>query len=426
MGAPAPSAPERIILHVDMDAFFAAVEVLDDPGLAGRPLVVGGTGRRGVVAAASYEARVHGISSAMPTEVARRRCPGLIVLGARHDRYAEVSATVMSTLRSFSPLVEPLALDEAFVDVTGGRRREPDTVALGHRIRQEMRDRTGLSCAVGAAPILHVAKLASQRAKPRVVSGSVVAGPGVLEVKPDELQSFLNPLPVAALWGVGPATAERLASLGVDTVGRLAEADGARLAAALGPGVAVHLQALARGEDDRVVQPDRDAKSIGRERTFEQDLVGADRLDRELVRLADEVAGRLRRAGSTGRTVTLKLRDDSFGTTTRSTTVPGGLDRAASLLAVARQLVAAAPVPDRVRLVGLSVGRLSSGSRQLSLDDVADPRAGDLDLAVDRIRERFGWSALAPASSLASLGEARGEEPVPRVVGSESACEDTP
>ncbi|MET0803541.1 MAG: DNA polymerase IV [Acidimicrobiales bacterium] len=398
-GTPSPPG----ILHMDMDAFFVAVEVHRDPSLAGRPVVVGGTGNRGVVAAASYEARAYGIHSAMPTGRARRLCPHAVFLPGHHERYGEVSARVMAILASFTPLVEPLSLDEAFLDVTGSRRLWGTGPEIAVKIRDAVLAQEGLTCSVGVAPTKFLAKLASEAAKPVAALDGVRPGRGVVVVPVGGELAFLHPLPVRALWGVGPKTHERLDRLGVATVGDLAALPLATLVATVGDASGRHLHALANGVDDRAVVPDQGVKSVGHEETFATDHHDPAALARELARLADAVGRRLRAHGLAGRTVVLKVRFGDFSTITRSTTLPDVTDSSRVITRSAQALLAAIDVSVGVRLIGVSVGGLSDGgAEQLALGDPADwPEA---DRTMDRIRDRFGADAIAPAVTLRDEG----------------------
>jgi DNA polymerase-4 len=395
----------RTIVHVDMDAFFVSVELLRRPELRGRPVVVGGTGNRGVVAAASYEARAYGVFSAMPSARARRLCPDAVFLPGDHAHYGEVSGRVMAIFRSHTPLVEPLSLDEAFLDVTGARRSEGDGAAIGRAIRSEVLEAEGLTCSVGVAATKLVAKLASEAAKPRANPAGPQPGTGVHVVPAGTEAAFLRPLPARALWGVGPATLTRLERLGVRTVGDIADLPDAALTGALGPGVGRHLGALARGVDPRPVEPDQRAKSIGHEETFHHDLHDPVDLVREVVRMADAVAWRLRKDGRAARTVTLKVRFGDFRTITRSATLPQPVDEAPALADAARRLLEEIDPAPGVRLLGVTgTGLVEAGTRQLTFDDVDRPDWHEASGAVDAVRERFGDGAIGPASAVGNRG----------------------
>lgn len=396
---PPPPRPAASILHVDMDAFYVSVELRRRPELRGRPVVVGGTGDRGVVAAASYEARAHGIGSAMPSVRARRLCPDLVFLAGDHAHYAEVSAQIMGLLRSYTPLVEPLSLDEAFLDVGGvGRLHGPPEV-IAHAIRTRLIHEHGLAASVGVAPSTFLAKLASEAAKPRADRAGTRPGAGIVVVAPGTELEFLHPLPVRALWGVGPATHDRLERLGVRTVGELAALPEAAVVSALGDASGRHLHRLARGIDERRVDPDQQPKSVSHEETFAEDLRDPDELRREIVRQADAVGQRLRRHGVVGRTITLKVRYGDFRTITRSTTRSVGVDTGPEIARAAKVLLAGIDTSAGVRLIGVGVsGLVADGPRQLELDA---PAAGwdDASRAVDAIRDRFGDGAIAPAAT---------------------------
>jgi DNA polymerase-4 len=402
----------RTILHVDMDAFYAAVEVLHDPSLAGRPLIVGGAGRRGVVAAASYEARAYGVRSAMPSGQARRLCPHATFVPGHYDLYSSYSERIHQIFTSFTPLVEGIALDEAFLDVSGGRRLFGTGVGVGTEIRRRVRDELGLSASVGVAASKFVAKLASEDAKPRASLAGVIPGPGVVVVAPGTELAFLHPKPVEALWGVGPATSTRLRRLGVATIGDLAAVPLETLELAIGSANGRHLHELAWGRDNRPVEADRELKSVGHEETYAEDKDDRDELHREVVRMADAVATRLRAAGVAGRTVTLKVRFGNFATITRSQTLPGPVDTGPAIARTGSSLLAQVEVAPGVRLLGLSVSNLSRGAaRQLSLDldsgpgEEAETEAWkDATRAVDEVRKRFGGRSLGPAVLLGKGG----------------------
>jgi DNA polymerase IV len=394
------------IVHVDMDAFFVSVELLRQPELRGRPVVVGGSGPRGVVAAASYEARAYGVSSAMPGARARRLCPHATFLPGDHAHYREVSDRVMDLFRSYTPLVEPISLDEAFLDVRGARRLFGPPVEIAKALRARILEAEGLTCSVGVARVKFLAKLASEAAKPKASPTGPVAGAGVVEVVPEQEESFLHALPVQALWGVGPVTLARLQRLGVRTVGDLAVLPPEVLVSSLGAASGAHLHALANCRDDRAVVPDQAVKSVSHEETFARDLHTREELGVEIVRLADAVGTRLRRAGVAGRTVSLKVRFGDFTTITRSHTADAPIDSGRRLAKIGRDLLAGVDPAGGVRLIGLGVSLLGGGGeRQLSLDDLLAPE-GSTDAAdwegaegaLDAIRARFGAAALGPAS----------------------------
>ncbi len=402
-------ASARTVLHLDMDAFFVAVELLRRPELAGQPVVVGGTSNRGVVAAASYEARRFGVHSAMPSTTAQRLCPHAVFLPGDHAHYEVVSRNLRRILRSYTPLVEPISLDEAFLDVTGARRLFGDGVAIAWELRDRVRDELSLSCSVGVAPSKLVAKLASEAAKPRARPSGIEPGPGVVAVAPEGVRAFLDPLPVQALWGVGPATLSRLRRLGVECVAELASTPLPSLVAALGEANGRHLHLLAHGIDDRPVEPDRETKSISHEETFATDVDDPEALWAILVRQADAVAGRLRAHGLESRTVVLKVRYGDFTTITRSATLPEPIRSGPALADAARRLLDTLDVSPGVRLLGVAAAGLGpEGPRQLTLG--GGQQGGDelgwddASRAVDGIRERFGDAAIGPARSLGPRG----------------------
>src|SRR5436305_12404365 len=401
------------ILHVDMDAFYAAVEILEDPSLAGKPVVVGGIGNRGVVAACSYEARIFGVHSAMPSVRARRLCPNAVFLPGRFDRYGEYSRRLHEILLSFTPLVEGIALDEAFLDVGGARRLLGEPEDLAAEIRGRIADELGLTASVGAGTSKRVAKLASEAAKPRVSRQGVHPGLGVKVVPPGEELRLLHPHPVQALWGVGPATLKRLQRFGVRTVGDLAALPEATVVHALGEAQGRHLHALAWGRDDRPVEPDRAAKSIGHEETYAHDHYETEVLKREAVRMGEAVAARLRELGQAGRTVTVKVKFADFQLITRSRTLPEPVDPGTAVAAIACELLDLVDPTPGVRLLGVSASNLApKQAQQLSLDD-ADPQWDEATQAVDAVRQRFGPDAGGPASPVSERGlriKRRGEQ----------------
>ena len=385
------------ILHVDMDAFFVSVEQLRRPELRGLPVAVGGTGSRGVVASASYEARAYGVHSAMPAGQARRLCPEIVFLPGDHELYSEVSGRIMDILRSFTPLVEPLSVDEAFLDVSGAHR---PPVEIGHLIRERVYEHEGINCAVGVASVKFLAKLSSKLAKPKPTPSGPSGGAGVFEVPAGEERVFLAPRPVQDIWGVGPVTLAKLNRIGIATIGELAEFPLGRLEEVIGKAHARHLHTLANAVDPRPVVPEMAAKSMSREETFARDIHTHEDLGAELVTLSDSVASRLRAAGVAGRTVTIKVRFGDFTTITRSHTLASAVDSGVVLAREAKQLLKAVDVAPGVRLIGVGVSELEdSDQRQLSFDDTAAPSWHDVDQAIDRIRGRFGSGAIRPGGA---------------------------
>lgn len=378
------------ILHVDMDSFFVEVERLADPTLAGRPVAVGGTGVRGVIASASYEAREFGVRSAQPTSVARRLCKDLVVISPSHGVYGEVSNAVFDVFRSFTPFVESLSLDEAFLDVSGLRRHYESPIEVAETIRSTIRAELGLPASVGIASTKFLAKLASEVAKPD----------GYHHVPEKSQLEFLHVLPVESLWGVGPATLAGLRRLGVVTIGDLAELPESAVIGQLGPTLGRHLIDLSHGRDPRPVEPDTAAKSISVEETFSEDLVGRDALEAVLLAQSQKLSGRLRRAGLAAGTVSLKIRYEDFSTLTRSHTGPAPVDSPRDLFNSGRALLAQLDTNRAVRLLGIGGSSLSGDEspRQLSLES---PEKWDrLADAVSGVRERFGDQAVEPARLL--------------------------
>ncbi len=393
-----------------MDAFFVSVELRRRPELRGRPVVVGGRGPRGVVAAASYEARRYDVHSALPSAIARRRCPHAVFLPGDHAHYSEVSAQVRAVFDRYTPLVEPLSLDEAFLDVTGSRRLFGTAEVIARRIRREVREELDLGCCVGVAPNKFLAKLASVEAKPRATRDRIDPGPGVYVIRPADVRGYLDGLPIRRLWGVGPATQQKLESIGITTTADLARIEPGLLAATLGSGSAGHLTSLARGEDDRPVEVDHEAKSISHEETYARDLNLASELRTELVRLADGVAGRLRSAHLGARTLTLKVRfSDGFHTITRSTTAAEATDQAQTIVDLLGPLLETIDPTPGIRLLGVGGSNLGAVHHQLTFDEVAGPEHGARESAVDEIREKFGSGAIGPASAVRG-GEVRNIE----------------
>ena len=389
-------------IHVDMDAFYAAVEVRRRPELRGKPVVVGGTGSRGVVAAASYEARAFGIGSAMPSTRARRLCPHAVFLPGDHSHYGEVSERVMAILRDVTPLVEPLSLDEAFLDVRGVARLLGPAPELAAKIRARILDQERLTCSAGVASTKFMAKLATERAKPRVEPTGPAYGSGIHIVEAGTELDFLHRLPVTALFGVGPATSRRLVRLGIETVGDLASLPEPAAVAALGAAAGRQLHRLANGIDDRPVVVNRLPRSISHEETFPRDLHAEAEIEAEATRLADAVARRLRASSVQARTITLKLRFGDFRTITRSVTLPDPTDGAHDVVAAARDLLFQIDTAPGVRLLGVAAsGLVDAASRQLSFED--GPQVHDAaERVADQIRDRFGASAIGPAAAVRS------------------------
>lgn len=386
--------PAEPILHVDMDAFYASVETLKDPSLAGKPVVVGSPGARGVVMSASYEARGSGVRSAMPAARARRLCPDAVFVPPDFSTYRAYATRLREVLLSFTPLVEPLSLDEAFLDVGGATRLFGDPAMIGRRIRARVRGEMELVCSVGVAPNPFLAKLASERAKPD----------GLVVVPAGRVREFLEPLPVGALWGVGERTAHALGRLGIRTVRELAGTPVPVLKRVLGEQQGRHLAALARGEDERSVVPYEAPKQVSHEETFERDLDAEEEILRELLRLSFRVASRLRHEGYRARTIGLKVRLASFTTLTRSRTLPDPTDVGHEIHRVVAELFRALPWSGRsgrfrIRLLGVAGSGLhQAGAEQLAL--IRSGRWEEAERAVDRIEERFGSGKAIPASLL--------------------------
>ncbi len=441
--APSAAGPftDRAILHVDMDSFFASVEVLDNPSLRGLPVIVGGSGSRGVVAACTYEARMFGVHSAMPSSVARRLCPSAVFVDGRFHRYMEESTKLHDIFTSVTPLVEGISLDEAFLDVTGSRQLLGDERTIADSIRQRVSEELKLTCSVGVGRSKLMAKLASKAAKPVASREGIVPGPGVVVVPPEGELEFLHPLPVRALWGVGPVTGRKLEALGVNSVGDMADLPPGALERYLGEAQGAHLAALARGHDPRPVVPEQPVKSIGHEETFAADIWDRQELQRRLVRMVDASATALRRAELAARTITIKVRFGDFTLITRSHSMNAPIDATPAVGEVAAALLDAVDLKTGVRLLGVSLsgfGRVEDAA-QLTLDlggpasdagvgessDSPEPLVqaqrdaeriqsswGSVTAAVDSIRARYGGSSVGPASLVGADGlqlKSRGE-----------------
>jgi DNA polymerase IV len=395
------------VLHVDMDAFYASVELRRHPELAGRPLIVGGLGGRGVVCSANYAAREYGVRSAMPMSRARRLCPQAALLPPDMDSYVAVSRGVMDIFRSVTPLVEPRSLDEAFLDVAGAVRLLGPPAGIGAQIRRRVAAEHGITCSVGIAPSKFLAKLASARCKPDGML--VVPAGGVLE--------FLHPLPIAALWGVGERTAEQLSRLGLRTVGDVAHTPRAALEHAVGRAAGAQLHRLAWGRDEGRVSPDEVDKSVGAEETFDTDVSEQQVIRRELLRLSGRVAARLRATGQVARTVSIKVRFADFSTLTRARTLPAPTDVGQDLYATARMLFEALGVGGAsIRLVGVRVEGLRGTGGAAVQQRLGEREHGwrDADQAVDRAVLRFGPGAVRPAALVRAEGTGQQMESVRR------------
>lgn len=398
------------VLHIDMDAFFAAVELRTRPELADRPVVVAGDGPRSVVLSANYPAREFGVRSAMPVAAARRLCPHAVWLPPTRGAYSEVSRAVMALFREITPLVEPLSVDEAFLNVGGALRRLDSTPArIGAELRARVAAEHGITCSVGIAPVKFVAKLASGMAKPDAM----------VVVPQTDVLSFLHPLPASALWGVGEKTGAALARAGLHTIADVAAAPLARLKRTVGAAVGEHLHALANGRDERAVVVGTPDKSIGAEHTFDVDQTDVELLSRELLRLSERVAASLRAKAVQGRTVSVKLRFADFTTITRARSLTSPTDVAREIHACAAVLLREnIPPGAAVRLVGVRLEGLAEqgAGEQLQLGD-DQPRWREAEVAADAARSRFGHSAVRPASLLPSTTP-DGESPGVNFLGS--------
>jgi DNA polymerase-4 len=374
------------ILHVDMDAFYASVAERDDPSLRGKAVVVG-AGARGVVLSANYAARKYGIRAAMPVGRAKRMAPHAIFVTPDHQRYSEVSAKVMEIFDSFTPLVEPISLDEAFLDVTGARKLLGTGREIAVEIRRRVEASEGITCSVGIAPSKFIAKLASGHCKPN----------GILEIPADRILNFLHPLPVNAIWGVGPKTAETLERLGLRTVADIANLPRATLIRALGQASGASLYELAWGRDYRDVTPNEPDKSISAAETFAQDLDDPEEILREFLRLTEKAAVRLREKDLYAKTISIKVRFADFSTISRSKTLPLPIDSTHDIYEIAKSLYTALNLDRaRLRLVGISLDNLSEAAPEQLLLGARERGWREADTAIDRAKLRFGGGSVRP------------------------------
>ncbi len=380
------------IIHFDMDAFYPAVEVLDNPALKGKPVIVGGTKERGVVSSASYEARVFGVHSAQPIAAAVRLCPNAVFLRGRMDRYREVSKRIFEIFERFTPLVEPLSIDEAFLDVTGSRRLLGEPVEIARAVKRMVLAEIGLTVSAGVAPSKFVAKIASDMDKPD----------GLTVVPPNEVRSFLDPLPIQKMWGVGKVTRESLGRLNIHTFKDLRRFDPDFLERRFGKN-GVRMHRLSMGEDDRDVVPDHEVKSVGNERTFTRDITELEDARKALLGLATQVGRRVRRKNITGKTVSLKVKYHDFKQITRAKTLAGHTDDGLELYGAACELLGKTEVAKRpVPLLGISLSHLcfAHGAGQLSLfkDEGPARKRKELNAALDSIAEKHGGKSVRPAA----------------------------
>jgi DNA polymerase-4 len=382
------SEPEATatILHVDMDAFYASVAERDDPSLRGKAVVVG-AGARGVVLSANYAARKYGIRAAMPVGRAKRLAPHAVFVTPDHQRYSEVSAKVMEIFDSFTPLVEPISLDEAFLDVTGARKLLGTGREIAVEIRRQVEASEGITCSVGIAPSKFIAKLASGYCKPN----------GILEIPADRILNFLHPLPVNAIWGVGPKTAETLERLGLRTVADIANLPRATLIRALGQASGASLYELAWGRDYRDVTPNEPDKSISAAETFAQDIDDPEEILQEFLRLTEKAAARLRENGYYAKTISIKVRFADFSTISRSKTLPLPIDSTHDIYEIAKTLYLALNLDRaRLRLVGISLDNLNEAAPEQLLLGAREKGWREADTAIDRAKLRFGGGSVRP------------------------------
>lgn len=450
---------ERQFLHVDMDAFFASIEQRDHPEWRGKPVIVAGIGQRGVVSTASYEARAFGVHSALATAIARQRCPDAIYVEPVHSRYEEVSEQVMEILESITPLVEPLSLDEAFMDITGSQGLFGAPEQIGHIIRDRVLEATGLGCSVGGSRLKFLSKMATSRAKPSAHPRGAIPGSGVHIIAPGEEQNFLDPLPVTALWGVGPATAKKLHALGLVSVKDLRETPLALLKNSIGQASAHHLHEIANARDGRGVSTDRSAKSMSREVTFSSDVTSRARLHAVLSGLVQEVVQTLRNKRLTAQVVTIKVRFEDFSTVTRQLRLPQPTKLQNEVDRVARDLLTALDPTNGVRLIGVGLTHLvgehvdaaptveveeelqlfspqdatsATGGDQASAEE-PDQQWDAVYSALDGIKSKFGRNAIGSARTMSTEVEEalhvaasnRGRHSTAAIHRQDQAAEDT-
>ena len=377
---------ESTILHVDMDAFFASVTERDHPELKGKAVVIG-AGVRGVVTSANYEARKFGIKAAMPVGRAQRLAPHAIFIPPDHKRYSEVSEHIMEIFHSFTPLVEPISLDEAFLDVTKAKRLLGDGRAIATAIRAKVEAQEGITCSVGIASSKFIAKLASQRCKPN----------GILEIPDDRVLTFLHPLPVSALWGVGPKTNEALVRLGLHTVGDIAQTPEQTLIRALGQSAGQSLYELAWGRDDRDVIPEEPDKSISAAETFDRDIDDPEIIAKEILRMCERASSRMRERSLFAKTITLKIRFADFTTINRSKTLPLPIDTTHEIYEIAKGLYEALSIGRaRIRLVGVSLENLHTDSHEQLVLGARESSWRELQGGIDAAKARFGSDSVRP------------------------------
>ncbi len=394
-----PQTRDQKIIHLDMDAFYASVEILDNPSLAGKPVIVGGSSNRGVVSAASYEARKYGVHSAMPVVTAKKQCPNGIFLPVRMSRYKEISSRIMAIFRTYTPLVEPISLDEAFLDVTDSTKLFGPAEEIAKEIKMRVQKETGLTVSAGVAASKLLAKIASDQEKPD----------GLTVVPPGQEQNFLAALPIKRLWGVGKATRKSLSLMNINTIGDITNLSMALLTSAFGK-QGEHLFLASRGIDEREVIPERTIKSVGHEETFAIDLVKMKKIKKELLFLTTKVGKRLRNYGMAGKTITLKVKYNDFKQITRSRTLASATNDDRKIFHESCSLLERSEAGKRpVRLLGISLSNLTEGTemRQISLfeEEKTGRKRSELYEAVDTIGNRFGPEAIKPGTLIEKKGE---------------------